>query len=111
MFTREDAIITVKLFTDKILEKGIPLDKVILFGSYANNNQREFSDIDVALVSNVFSGFGFDDRRFFSRINNEINFIDIEPQTYPTEYFEKGDPFINEIIKTGIEIYNSNSKS
>ncbi len=29
---------------------------------------------------------------------------DIEPHPYPTSKFKKGDPFIDEIKKTGIEI-------
>jgi hypothetical protein len=28
----------------------------------------------------------------------------IEAITYPTDYFQEGDPFIEEIIKTGIKI-------
>ncbi len=38
-----------------------------------------------------------------SAINIVSNFV-IETKTYPTDYFEKGDPFIDEIKKTGIEI-------
>ncbi len=104
MLTREDAINKVKLFVNEILKLGVSLDKVVLFGSYASNNQREDSDIDVALVSNSFSGFGYEDRKLFSKINIRKEFIDIETKTYPTNYFISGDPFINEIKKRGIEI-------
>jgi uncharacterized protein len=106
MLTREDAIERVKKFTKELIETGMPLDKVILFGSYAKNSQQEYSDIDVALVSTIFSGFGFEDRKYFSNINNKKSFIDIETKTYPSNYFLKGDPFIVEINKTGIEIYS-----
>lgn len=107
MLTREIAIERVKSFTNSILASGIPLDKVILFGSYVRNEQHEDSDIDVALVSGAFTGFGFVDRKYFSIINIEEEFIDIETKTYSTDYFENGDPFTEEIIKTGIELYNS----
>jgi hypothetical protein len=30
--------------------------------------------------------------------------VRIEPKTYPTDYFQEGDPFIEEIKNTGIEI-------
>ncbi len=86
------------------ISAGLKLDKVILFGSYAHNLQNDSSDIDVALVSDEFTGFGFEDRKLFSKINIKKEYIDIETKTYPTEYFEKGDPFIEEIMKTGIEI-------
>ena len=107
MFTRQDAIKTVEAFAKEIVASGFPLDKVILYGSYANGNPHELSDIDVVLCSSKFSGFGYEDKKYFSRINNKDEFIDIETQTYPTDYFEKGDPFIDLIKKTGIEVYHA----
>lgn len=107
MLTRNDIINKVQLFTNQILLTGVPLDRVILFGSYAKDNATNNSDIDVALVSNIFSGFGFEDRKHFSKINIKKEFLEIETKTFPTSYFENGDPFTNEIINTGIEIYNS----
>lgn len=107
MLTRKIAIERVKLFTDNILAPGIPLDRVILFGSYVRDQQHEDSDIDVALVSNIFTGLGFNNMQYFARINNQKEFIDIETKTFSTDYFEKGDPFIQEILDTGIEVYNS----
>ena len=109
MLTRTDVIDKVKLFTNELLQQGIPLDLVILFGSYSQNNQKEDSDIDVALVSDVFTGFGFEDRKNFSRINNKKEFIDIETKTYPTKYYYQSDPFIDEINKTGLVLYSSGS--
>ena len=107
MLTRNDIINKVQLFTNQILVTGVPLDRVILFGSYAKNNANNNSDIDVALVSTVFNGFGYEDRKHFSKINIKKQFVDIETKTFPSTYFEKGDPFIAEIIQTGIELYNS----
>lgn len=104
MLNQEIAIKKVKSFAEEIAQKGIKLDKVILFGSYSINRQNENSDIDVALVSDMFSGFGFEDRRLFSEINIKKEYIDIETKTYSTEYFEESDPFIEEIKRTGIEV-------
>jgi len=107
MLTKEDAIAKVRSFIDALLASGIPLDKVILFGSHAKRRQNPDSDIDVVLVSNIFTGFGFEDRKYFSKINIRKEFVDIETKTYPSQYFEKGDPFIKEISKSGIEPFNS----
>ena len=107
MLTREDAIAKVQLFAKELLIDGIPLDKVILFGSYARNQQNPDSDIDVVLVSELFTGFGFEDRKHFSKINIRKEFVTIETKTYPSSYFEQGDPFISEILKSGVELYNS----
>ena len=107
MLTREEVIKKVQQFTQEILSSGVPLERVILFGSYAKNKANNDSDIDVALVSTIFNGFGYEDRKHFSKINIKKQFVDIETRTFASTYFEKGDPFIAEIIQTGIELYNS----
>ena len=104
MLNRETAIEKVRSVSKELLFNGIRLDKVILFGSYSVNQQNEHSDIDVALVSDMFSGFGFEDRKLFSRVNIKREYIDIETKTYSKEYFERSDPFIEEIKRTGIDI-------
>jgi predicted nucleotidyltransferase len=105
MPNQQDIIKKVQLFVNEIILNGVPIDKAILFGSYANNNYDINSDIDVALVSPNFNGFGFEDRKFFSKINIKKEFVDIETKTFPTAYFEKGDPFIKEILCSGKVVY------
>jgi uncharacterized protein len=83
-------------------EAGVHFKKVILFGSYASNKANKWSDIDLALVSDSFTGMPVDDRRKISKAN--IFFTDIEPHTFNTKYFKKGDPFIDEIKRTGVEM-------
>ncbi len=102
MVTQQAAIEEVKDLVKGIKGLGIHLRKAILFGSYARNEQRNWSDIDVALVADEFSGIGFDDIGLFGKAL--VHHIEIQPRTYPTDYFEQGDPFIEEIIRTGIEI-------
>lgn len=104
MLTRETVLEIVKLFAKELICNGIKLEKAILFGSYSTDNQNENSDIDVALVSDMFSGFGYEDRKLFSKIIIKREFVDIDTRTYPTDYFWSGDPFIEEIKRTGIEI-------
>ena len=104
MLTRNDVINTVRDYANEINQAGVNLHKVILFGSFAKGTQHEWSDIDVALVSDDFTGVGFLDRQLFSGIGIKNPYIGIEPLTYPTDYFEESDPFIEEIKKTGIVI-------
>ena len=104
MLTKKTAIERVKNFALELKAGGLRLRKVILFGSYTRNRQHEWSDIDVALVADEFTGIGFDDAKFFSSVNIKKPYILIEAKTYPTGYFKKGDPFIDEIKRTGIEI-------
>jgi len=101
--TRKTAIRIAEDFAKDVRNSGVELKKVILFGSFAKNKQRSYSDIDIALVSDKFIGVGFEDIKLFVKaLHKHVN---IQPKTFPTNYFKKGDPFIEEITKTGIEIH------
>ena len=108
MLTRELAIKIVIEFINKLQCEGIDIQKAILFGSYANNCQNEWSDIDLALVSDSFTGFGFNDKSSFAKINSQKPYSIIQTKTYPTNYFDQGDPFIDQIKKTGIVLFQNN---
>lgn len=103
MLTRDTATELVKQFIREALENNIILQKVILFGSYARNQAHAYSDIDVALVADSFIGFPFEDMKQFGKLITKYK--DIEAHTFPTYYFEKGDPFVDEIKNTGIQIF------
>ena len=82
---------------------GITLRKVILFGSYAQNRQTKYSDIDVALVADEFIGVPSIDVQLFMKAMRKHYMI--QPQTYNTKDFSPDkNPFVAEILKTGIEI-------
>lgn len=95
----------MKYISDYIAEcnkLGIYFKKVILFGSYARNDPHEWSDIDLALVCDNFTMMRLDDRDKIALA--DIKFVDIEAHMFSPAYFEAGDPFIEEIKKTGKEI-------
>lgn len=102
MFTRE---IAIKQATDFVLDcfkYGINIEKAILFGSVAKNEQRDYSDIDIALISKDFTKNFIINNRMTSKIN--IKYPLIEVHHFNTDYFISGDPFINEITSNGIEL-------
>jgi len=103
MLTQDAAIETVRNYANEIRLCGVNLRNVVLYGSFAKGTQHEWSDIDVALVADEFTGLP-DDHYLFPYIGIKKPYIRIETKTYPTEYFDQGDPFIEEIKKTGIEI-------
>lgn len=80
------------------------MERAYLFGSYAKGNFNESSDIDVALVSELFTGFGYEDRKLISGVNILNEYIDIEPVTISKATFNSDNPFLTEIINSGIEI-------
>jgi len=55
----------------------------------------------LALVSKQFSYDKFENALMLAPITRK--FLDIDAQTFPTEYFYRGDPIIEEILSTGID--------
>ena len=104
MLTQDAAIETVLNYARDIQNEGITLRSAILYGSYAKGTQHEHSDIDVALVADEFSGLPEDHYLFPYMGSIRKLYTLIEAKTYPTKYFLEGDPFIEEITKTGIKI-------
>ncbi len=104
MVTQQIAIETVTRLSHELQSTGIHLRKVILYGSFARGEQHEWSDIDVALVADEFTGFGYANIQRIGKVLVKPAYRMIEPKTYSTSYFEKGDAFIDEIMKNGLEI-------
>ena len=104
MAAQSTVINLVKKFAADIKSEGVHLRKVFLFGSYAQNKQHRFSDVDVALVADEFQGFVFNDLDLFIKTKIKKAYSRIQVQTFPTAYFKKGDSFIDEIKNSGIEI-------
>jgi predicted nucleotidyltransferase len=102
MFTKKDLLKYISDYIAECNKLGLHFKKVILFGSYARNAPHKWSDIDLALVSDNFTGMRLDDRDKITPA--DIKFVDIESHLFNTAYFEESDPFIEEIKKTGKEI-------
>jgi predicted nucleotidyltransferase len=93
----------LKDFVDEVISCGVPLKRAVLFGSYAKNKQTADSDIDLALVADEFTGVPSEDARLFMKALRRHYMI--QPQTYNTKDFSSDeDPFVEEILKNGIEI-------
>lgn len=84
-------------------ENKIPINKAFLFGSYAKGGYHEYSDIDIALVSNIFEGNRFADRNKIRKINLTVS-SDLEILPYRPQDFTAEDPFVREILETGVKI-------
>jgi uncharacterized protein len=97
----------VRSIIDKYLqalrENEIPIKRAILFGSYARGGYTEWSDIDIALVSSIFEGNRFIDRGKIRKINLSVS-SDLEILPYRPQDFTVDDPFVREILETGVEI-------
>lgn len=98
---------TVKNVIEKYLAAlkahNIPIRQVFLFGSYAKGNSNEWSDIDLALVSEIFEGVRIQDRKKIRSITLSIS-SEIEVLPYRPNDFTPDDPFVKEILETGVRI-------
>lgn len=90
-------------FINYLENTNIHIKEAILFGSYAHGTTNEFSDIDLALVSDHFSGTRFFDLDILRDAKFAIN-TDISPLPYRPEDFTEDNLFVKEILKDGIRI-------
>ena len=86
-----------------LVASEINIRGVYLFGSYANGKAHEYSDIDLALVSDDFEGSRFFDKKKINKFLLKTT-TDFEIHPYKTEEFTEDDPFVAEILRTGIKI-------
>ena len=93
----------INQYIDSLNKNNIPIQQAVLYGSYANGNYHKYSDIDIALVSTSFGGVRFLDRNKIMGLTLKIS-KDIEPMPFSPNTFTMDDPFVKEILDTGIKL-------
>ena len=91
----------------KRLERGIRVEAIILYGSYARGTAYEDSDIDLAVISPDFENVPLNIRQeMIADLTFEGDFR-ISPLGYPTSHYDDPGPhsFLGEIIRTGRVVY------
>lgn len=81
----------------------IPVSRVYLFGSYARGTAGQWSDIDIALISDAFTGNRIKDRDLIRKYTRSTSSL-IEVIPFSSEDFNENNPLANEILKSGIRI-------
>jgi predicted nucleotidyltransferase len=87
----------------------MPIDKVYLYGSYANGTARWDSDVDLCFFSASFTtentmqiiGRLFELKRRYNK------YICLEPNAFPLSELNNDNPFVKEIIRTGTEVFSN----
>ena len=88
----------------QLASQGLKLEAVYLFGSQARGKAHEWSDIDLAIVSSDFCGDRFDDsKRLIPYILQVDSAIEVHP--FRPDEFSADNPFVQEILDTGIRVY------
>lgn len=95
----------IQRFADAIVKKGITIDKVVLYGSYAKGKEGPDSDIDVAIVSKDFGKDRTEEGMMLFQIAGSVD-VRFEPVPLSLESYENdtGIPLIYEIRVNGIEL-------
>ena len=92
---------SVKEYVEEI-SKHYNIQEVYLFGSYAKGTNTEDSDIDIAIIINSDDNV-FDLMVELMMLTQNID-LRIEPHPIKLKDFEEGNPFVQEIIDTGIKV-------
>ena len=83
--------------------KIFPVDKVVLFGSYAKGTADAQSDIDICFFLDNYGG-----KRRLDILEELLGLIHngeyFEPIVFPTSEIQNDNPFVKEILRTGVEI-------
>ncbi|MCL2323076.1 MAG: nucleotidyltransferase domain-containing protein [Oscillospiraceae bacterium] len=83
----------------------LPVNKVVLFGSYAKGTATVQSDIDICFFLDSFG-----DKRRVDIIRELLSLMHkykgvyFEPTVFPTSEIKNDNPFVIEILRTGMEV-------
>ena len=102
MYSQSDINNIVSKFISLVSDE-FPLKTAYLFGSYAKGNAKEYSDVDLAIVSDNFEGSRFFDKKKLNKYILKTS-IDLEIHPFRTEDFTEDNPFVKEILQTGLKL-------
>jgi len=87
------------------LKREIPIQKAVLFGSYANGNYTKDSDVDLAIFSDYFEGIPrIDGIKFLLSHARKYSRMDFQPIPFTYRDYVERDGFAAEVLKEGVEI-------
>ena len=95
----------VTTFAERLREQKFPFSGIYLFGSYAKGTAREWSDLDVCVISDRFAGKDWDEQerqlwRWTREVDSRIEPLGMSPEEFASEV----SPMAHEVKTTGIKI-------
>ncbi|MFA5806517.1 MAG: nucleotidyltransferase domain-containing protein [Melioribacteraceae bacterium] len=104
-YTRQYAIDKVKEFAFLLKQNNIRISGIYLFGSFAKDDNKDFewSDIDVAVISDDFCGYRMEDNKRLIPLAVKIE-RRIETHPFTVKDFENSPFVLDEIKKKGLLI-------
>ena len=93
-----------RLFAEDV-KQVMPIDKAVLFGSYAKGYAKESSDVDICFFLK-----GYEGKQRVEIIAELLSMggkypdIAFEPLVFESLELQNGNPFVREIVSTGIDL-------
>jgi len=86
-----------------------PVDKVVLYGSHVKGTATKQSDIDVCFFLDSFGEKRrVDILKDLLGLMRKYKGVYFEPTVFPTAEMQNDNPFVKEILRTGVEVsFNS----
>jgi len=88
-------------FRQALVAHHIPVDQLIIFGSYARGNPKPWSDLDVCVVSPSFGKNRYDETVLLTRIASDVEPMIEAVPFHPDGLTDPYDPLAAEIRKNG----------
>jgi predicted nucleotidyltransferase len=106
IFSRREITALIHRYVAALEARGIPVERVILFGSYAAGHAQEWSDIDIAVISPKFASMSLLERyEQLGLANHELraplDIVGFAPSQ--VAHCETGS-FLEEILKKGVDV-------
>jgi len=92
-------------FKKRLGELGVEVSQIILYGSYAKGKPREFSDIDIAVVSPTFKKLDIFKRQEILSMAHHVFDEPIEPIGLTPDQIKEKNGLVREILDTGVVLY------
>ncbi len=87
------------------LHLGVEVSQVILYGSYAKGCAKDYSDIDVAVVSRAFEKLDILERqRLLSKAHHRVR-EPLEPIGLTPAQIRKRQGFAREVLENGVTVF------
>lgn len=96
----------VTRYIQELKKLGIEVSQVILFGSYAKGRPKEYSDIDLAVVSPSFSKLDIFERQLILSKGHHRFGEPIEPIGLTPDQVRKREGLVGEILDHGVIVYS-----
>lgn len=93
----------LKNYFHLLQSNNLQIKYAYLFGSYAKGNYNDLSDIDLVIVSEEFEGNRIKDRDKIRAITLSVS-SKLEVLPYSPKDFNLENPFVKEIVETGIRL-------